>query len=126
MTKKFKLLNNWTREADGSWTFTNPKLSQVQYTASLGINPNLGVNPKDLIGSSKPPLSLIPGTALTHLAMAMKNGADKYGAYNWRDYKIQSMIYCDAMERHLRAWIDGEDLAEDSGLHHLAHAMACA
>jgi hypothetical protein len=27
--------------------------------------------------------------------------------------------------RHLMAWIDGEDIAEDSGVHHLGHVMAC-
>lgn len=84
-------------------------------------------NPKDKIGSKKVPLSLIPGSALAHTAMAMKNGADKYGAYNWRQEKVQMMIYLDAILRHTLAIIDGENLAEDSGVDHLAHIMAgCA
>jgi hypothetical protein len=35
------------------------------------------------------------------------------------------MIYVDAAMRHLIQWIDGEEEAEDSGVHHLAHAAAC-
>ncbi len=82
-------------------------------------------NPKDKIGSKKVPLSLIPSSALVHLAMVMKNGADKYGAYNWREKKIQAMIYLDAALRHILAYIDGEDCASDSSMDHRAHAMAC-
>ena len=34
-------------------------------------------------------------------------------------------MYKAALERHVDAFWDGEDLAEDSKVHHLAHAMAC-
>lgn len=81
-------------------------------------------NPKDLIGATKPDLALIPQSALVHQALAHKNGADKYGAYNWRDKKVQSMIYLSAALRHITAYIDGEDVAEDSGINHLGHAIA--
>ncbi len=57
-------------------------------------------NPKDKIGATKPSISLIPPVALVHISMAMKNGADKYGAYNW--------------------------MAPDSLLDHLAHIGANA
>lgn len=87
---------------------------------------DIGMNPKDLIGQTKPSLSLIPGTGLVYLAKVMENGASKYGAYNWRDYKIQSMTYCDAILRHIHSYIDGEELANDSGLPHLAHLAATA
>lgn len=83
-------------------------------------------NPKDKIGATKPPISLIPPVALIHISMAMKNGADKYGAYNWREKKVQMMIYLDALLRHTLALIDGEDLAQDSMLEHLAHIGANA
>lgn len=82
-------------------------------------------NPKDLIGAKKPRLSLVPSTATIQLALAMQNGADKYGAYNWRDKKVQTMIYLDACQRHVLSYLDGEEAAEDSGIKHLAHAMAC-
>jgi hypothetical protein len=82
------------------------------------------INPKDLIGSKKPALSLIPTAALAHVAQALESGAAKYGRANWRDYPIQGTIYVDAALRHLGAWVDGEDLDPESGYHHLGHAMA--
>ena len=82
-------------------------------------------NPKDALGIKKPPISLIPSAGLLHEAMAMKNGATKYGPFNFREKKVQALIYADAAMRHLLAWIDGEEVAEDSGVHHLGHARAC-
>lgn len=81
-------------------------------------------NPKDLLGIKKPQLSLLPPAGIIHGALAMTNGAMKYGPYNFRDKKIQYMIYIDAMLRHLMALLDGEDIAEDSGVHHLGHINA--
>lgn len=84
-------------------------------------------NPKDAIGSKKPPLmSVVPNTALLHLGQAMQNGAKKYGAFNYREAGVRASIYVDAATRHLGAWFDSrQELAEDSGVHHLGHAMAC-
>jgi len=82
------------------------------------------MNPKDRVGRNKPPLSLVPGSALVLVSSALRNGADKYGPYNWRDQKIQASNYISAALRHLLAWNDGEDTADDSGLSHLAHACA--
>lgn len=89
---------------------------------------NLGYpdgNPKTALGTSKLPLNLVPPVAVQHLALAFKDGALKYGPYNWRDAKVSSTVYYAAALRHLFAWFDGQDNAEDSGVHHLAHAMAC-
>jgi hypothetical protein len=91
----------------------------------MDLGPMNPPNPKDRLGMAKPPISLIPPSALIHIALAMKNGADKYGAYNWRANNVQAMIYVDAAMRHLIQWIDGEEDADDSGVHHLAHAAAC-
>jgi hypothetical protein len=55
----------------------------------------------------------------------MENGAIKYGAYNWRKNKVIASIYYDAAMRHMQSWLDGEELAEDSKIPHLAHALAC-
>ena len=83
------------------------------------------VNPKDIIGATKPDLSLVPPAAIIGMAQAMKNGADKYGAYNWREHPVQVMTYLAAAQRHILQYLDGEEFAEDSGVHHLAHAAAC-
>ncbi len=82
-------------------------------------------NPKTAQGLRKPPLHLIPATALAHLSMALKNGAQRYGPYNWREQGITVSTYISAAERHLAAYFNGEQAAGDSGVHHLAHAMAC-
>lgn len=82
-------------------------------------------NPKQLYGDTKPNLALIPSPALVHLALALGDGARKYGAYNWRRTSVEAGTYVAACERHLRSWFDGEDIAPDSGNPHLAHAMAC-
>lgn len=82
-------------------------------------------NPKDRIGAKKPRLSLVPPAGLVYAALAMANGADKYGPYNWREKKVQAMIYLEAAQRHLLSWQDGEENAQDSGVPHLGHALAC-
>lgn len=96
----------------------------TRYTAGLvdGYPDN---NPKTAVGSKKLDLSLVPESAIIGLAAAMQNGASKYGPYNWREKTISSMVYVAACKRHLAAWVDGEDYAEDSGVHHIDHAMAC-
>ena len=82
-------------------------------------------NPKDLIGAQKIGLTKLPPVALLHANHAMMNGEIKYGPYNWRQNKVQATIYIDAAMRHLLAWHDREETADDSGVHHLGHAMAC-
>lgn len=82
-------------------------------------------NPKTAIGTTKPPLSCVPPVAIFHMGQAMKDGKEKYGLMNWREHRVSSSVYYDAAMRHLMSWWDGEDRASDSGVHHLAHAMAC-
>lgn len=81
-------------------------------------------NPKDLVGSKKAPLGLVPPALEIGAAEAMANGAEKYGPYNWREEPVQYMPYLAAMKRHINALIDGEDLAADSHIHHLKHIVS--
>ena len=91
----------------------------------LGTAKTAEPNPKDLIGVKKvPTLSVIPTAALVQMGRAMENGAEKYGPFNWRQHAVKSSIYIDACLRHIMAWVDGEEDAADSGVHHLGHAMA--
>lgn len=92
----------------------------VIYNKETGI-PELEqpTNPKDALGQRKPRLSLIPPSFLVRIAVAFKEGAKKYGAFNWRKQKIGAMAYVDPMLRHLLAWADGEDIDPESGKHHL-------
>jgi len=82
-------------------------------------------NPKSIHGVKKVPLRLIPPVAKAHIAEAMRNGAEKYGPYNWRTRSVATSVYIDAAQRHLDAYWDREDMAPDSGVHHLAHVAAC-
>ena len=82
-------------------------------------------NPKDLIGQTKLQTWLVPPSAKIALAEALTDGANKYGPFNWREKGVRATVYIAAAERHVMSYLDGEDSAEDSGVHHLAHAMAC-
>ena len=82
-------------------------------------------NPKDIIGLTKPSLSAVPMRSVYEMSKAMNDGASKYGRFNWRENSVDSDVYIDATLRHLNSWQDGENTAQDSGVHHLAHAMAC-
>lgn len=82
-------------------------------------------NPKDLLGVTKVSISKLPPVAVLHTAHGLMNGASKYGPYNWRDNDVIASIYVDAALRHIFAWFEREQTAEDSGVHHLGHASAC-
>lgn len=82
-------------------------------------------NPKDLIGAKKVSLTKLPAVAMLHGAHALMDGAVKYGPYNWREKSVRASIYVDACTRHLNAWFEGEEIAADSGVHHLGHAIGC-
>jgi hypothetical protein len=82
-------------------------------------------NPKDIIGSSKLPLSLFPTTAIAMGCIGMLNGALKYGTSNYRVMGIRASIYIDALLRHVIAWNEGEECDPDDGVPHLAAALAC-
>jgi hypothetical protein len=92
-----------------------PELPTSQYT-----------NPKDRTGSVKVPLDLLPPAALAHAAMAHRDGAIKYGPYNWRTTGVRASVYIAACMRHLQLWSsERQEVADDSKVHHLGHAIAC-
>ncbi len=72
----------------------------------------------------KPTIELIPPCSIFAAARAFKYGADKYDANNWRKGLRHSRLF-GALQRHLWSYWGGEDMDEESGLHHLDHAMAC-
>ena len=82
-------------------------------------------NPKTVFGDAKAPLSTVPMPIIYELALAMLEGALKYGRHNYRMLGIRHSTYYDAACRHLTAWWEGEDIDPDSGLPHLTKAMAC-
>lgn len=100
------------------------KLSKIDAAKALADKDGV-VNPKDLLGIKKPPLSLIPLAGMLWSSLAHLDGALKYGPFNWREYPIKKSIYLDAILRHLKLLQEGERCAKDSGIHHLGHIMAC-
>lgn len=88
-------------------------------------NRQLSPNPKQAYGDKKVPLGLVPSTGVIYAARAFAEGARKYGAFNWRKSAVESMTYVAAAQRHLLAWVDGQDDDLDTGHPHLAHAIAC-
>jgi dATP/dGTP diphosphohydrolase len=84
------------------------------------------INPKDAAALKRVPMHLLPQVGVIYGAMACRDGAVKYGPYNWRERAISLTQYIGAMQRHLSALLDGEDCASDSKLPHLAHVIATA
>lgn len=68
-------------------------------------------------------LSLVNPELVKAVAEVRMYGTEKYGdSENWR--KVEPKRYVDALYRHLLAYIEGNEVDEESGLSHLAH-MAC-
>lgn len=82
-------------------------------------------NPKDVIGSGKLPLELVPESAIAEEAVAFFEGASKYGRYNWRVAGVRASIYMAACLRHLFKWWAGDERDKVTRVKHLASARAC-
>lgn len=82
-------------------------------------------NPKDAIASSKVPLWLLSPIAKAAWALAMHSGSVKYGSWNWRAAGVRASVYLSAAQRHLDAYLSGEEHDPVDGTHHLGNVMAC-
>lgn len=58
------------------------------------------------------------------MAMGLKEGARKYGPFNWRVEPVQGRVYLEAALRHLLLLLDGEDFDRDTGIHHGAFVLS--
>jgi hypothetical protein len=81
-------------------------------------------NPKDAIGSTKPPIDNVPLSVISEVGMALAEGQYKYGGYNWRVIGVRASVYWNAAFRHIKAWYEGEDLDPDSQLSHITKAIS--
>jgi len=68
---------------------------------------------------------LLPPLALKATVDVLTFGAQKYERDNWKNVPDSKRRYFDALQRHLWAWKEGEQIDPESDKHHLAHAMCC-
>ena len=73
----------------------------------------------------KPMMQLLPPNALVEVAKVLTFGAKKYSPGNWKYVDNLQERYTGAALRHIFAIMAGENTDDDSGLHHLAHAICC-
>lgn len=88
----------------------NPKDAQKSSTGSLRFN------------KGKAQIHQVPSSAITGMAEVLGYGETKYGKYNWAKGNDFSVPFDSAMRHMLKFW-DGEDLDDESGFHHLKHAL---
>lgn len=89
------------------------------------MNDTKPTNPKELIGSKKASLSLVPWTLMVCAARALLEGALKYGRFNWRIAGVSATTYLDALKRHVAKWENGQNRDPKTLVHHLDNAIAC-
>jgi len=82
-------------------------------------------NPKDVAAIGKLDFSLIPGSAMAYLALALTEGHAKYGGYNYRVGGVLASVYTGALDRHKLKYQEGEWQDEKTCVPHLASMMAC-
>lgn len=82
-------------------------------------------NPKEAFGSLKVDTTVVPTPSIMWEALAMMDGGGKYGPHNYREMGVKISTYLAALDRHIKAFVEGEDVASDSNIYHLGHAKAC-
>ena len=96
-----------------------------KWASGLRPTSQKGINPKEEHGIAKVPLGYVPPTLEVLAALGMKEGAIKYGPYNYRKIPVQMLTYLEACKRHLDALIDGEDFDPDTGYPHISMCLSC-
>lgn len=74
---------------------------------------------------SKPKWSLVPQSALIPMVRVLEFGANKYTPLNWQK-GLSIRETCESLKRHLDKFMEGEDIDEESLLHHIGHIQCNA
>lgn len=90
----------------------DPDFDGAQGKQAMDIT-RAGANPKQAFGDVKVPLHLNPPAAQAYMAIGLREGAAKYGAWNYRETNIELMTYIGAILRHCAAIVDGEWIDPD-------------
>lgn len=125
--RAYQAMTDFYDQKTPSWSESFGKAYNKEIDAEESTVTAVDNNPKTVAALNKPRLSDVPPVALFAMGAAMSDGASKYGRFNWRDTSVTASVFYDAMMRHLTAWYNGEDCADDSHVDHLGHIMAsCA
>jgi hypothetical protein len=122
---RIKLMGNWLQYGIGADHWFERVIEEEYEPADVGpLDSDYDDGVK--YDSDKPRFSLVPSASLRAIAQVLTYGAKKYPqADNWKRADNARERYTDALLRHVYAWMDGEALDPESGLHHLAHAGCC-
>lgn len=86
-------------------------------------NPVIEQGRKD--DSAKIRYSLLPVGTVNQVVQVLEFGSKKYADNNWMKVPNANTRYYDAAMRHIDAWFNGDLKDDETGLHHLAHAICC-
>lgn len=103
---------------------TNKELAKLRGKGVKRIDAlvhNTGYTPKP---GNKPEMSLLPYNVRVMIVKALESGVEKYGYFNWRVKPNSYRTLTDAAERHIGQFLEGQDFDDESGQHHIAHAIA--
>ena len=103
---------------------TDNAIGRIHHREGLGaIETGVDDDQSAKADKGKLELSLVNTELVKAVAEVRMYGTKKYGdSENWR--KVKPKRYVDALYRHLLAYIEGNEVDEESGLSHLSH-MAC-
>lgn len=101
-------------------------------------NSKLTINPKGVAGRDKTQYHNICPSILLYIfhlckedyniinevCEAMSEGAEKYGAFNYREVPINYSDYYNAIIRHYLSLLSGDFIDPDSGIHHASKIIA--
>jgi len=73
----------------------------------------------------KPKYGLLPPNGIKEVVEILTYGAEKYDPGNWMLVPQFDFRYTNAMQRHFSEWRMGNKLDDETGKHHLAHAICC-
>lgn len=79
----------------------------------------------DRFNEGKLKWSLVSFKALEPMVKVLMFGAEKYAPNNWKK-GLKYTEVCDSLQRHMNAFLDGEDEDKESKLYHVGHILCNA
>lgn len=112
------------RDCDHEWS-PNPLNCEFACCALCGAERRDDSVTGVKLDKGKRPWHLVPWRAMGLVVDVLAFGAAKYSEWNWHKVPRARERYFDAAQRHLLAWLGGEQDDPESHLPHLAHCTCC-